>query len=70
MSDREMMLDQTDGTVSWGQDRQMSPARTARSVPVEEDLYGEQDVMMMQQEEEEEEVPPTQQERYHGIFDD
>ena len=71
ISDREMMLDQTDGTVSWGQDRQMSPARTGRSVPVEEDLYGEQDVMMMQQqEEEEEEVPPTQQERYHGIFDD
>jgi len=65
-----MMLDPGEGALSWGQDRRMSPARTARSVPVEEDLYGEQDVMMMQADEEEEEVPATQQERYHGIFDD
>jgi hypothetical protein len=57
-----------DEGVGWGEDRLMSPARTARSVPAveeEEDLYGDQDVQM----EEEEEVPPTQQERYHGIFD-
>ena len=62
----EMAVDEG---VGWGEDRLMSPARTARSVPAveqeEEDLYGDQDVQM----EEEEEVPPTQQERYHGIFD-
>lgn len=60
-----MMVDEG---VGWGDDGQMSPARTARSafaVQEEEDLYGDQGMQM----DEEEEVPPTQQERYYGIFD-
>jgi len=66
-----MVVDE--GAVGWGDDRQMSPARTARSgLPAEEeeeDLYGDQGQGMQMDEEEEEEVPPTQQERYYGIFD-
>ena len=60
-----MAVDDEDGNVSWGVEREMSPARSSRPREEEEDLYGEP----MQTEEDDEEIPPTQQERYQGIFE-
>jgi hypothetical protein len=60
----ERMMVEEEATIGWGNDRDMSPARTSRVPQDEEDLYGESMHL-----DEDEEVPPTQQERYQGIFD-
>ena len=61
----EPMMVDNDSNIGWGVDREMSPARSAKPIEDEEDIYGEP----MQMDQDDEEIPPTQQERYQGIFE-